>query len=245
MNWLTYFQKNRHNRPVVPWETGVNVPAHVRKAFIRSLQKFQIGESGEGRHLRRLSAATGDKDYAAAMELFVREEQRHGALMAQVLKGLNATLLTSDWTDNCFVFMRHLSGLHTELLVVLMPEMIAKVYFSALWRGFSNPVLESVFGQIVADEEGHLAFHADYLNSVFSKMSFGRRILVQLAWRLVFRAVCLVVYYDHGSLLRGIGMSASRFWRECGQVFDEVAAKIFSPTHVLQRPSLSLYGATR
>ena len=214
----------------------VNVPVHARKAFVRSLQKFQIGESGEGRHLRKLSAATGDAHYAAAMELFIREEQGHAALMAGILTRLNAPLLTSDWTDNCFVFMRHMSGLHTELLVLLLPEMIARVYFEALRRGFSNPALHAVFAQIARDENGHLAFHADYLNKAFARMSFPRRIAVQMAWHLVYRLVCLVVFLDHGPLLRAVGMPANKFWTECGAVFDEVAAKIFSPAHVLRGP---------
>jgi len=235
MNWLNYFEYNRDHRAPIPWET-VEIAPQLRQVFVRSLQKFQIGESGEGRHLRKLSAATGNLEYAAAMDLFIREEQRHAELMAGVLKGLGAPLLTSDWTDNCFMFMRHMSGLHAELLVVLMPEMIARVYFEVLRRGFSNPAMHAVFTQIVKDEEGHLAFHTDFLNQVFSRMSFARRIAVQTLWRLAFRAVCAVVYYDHGSLLRALGMSAKQFWDECGCVFDEVAAKIFSPAHVLSPP---------
>jgi hypothetical protein len=186
--------------------------------------------------LRKLSAATGDAQYAAAMELFIREEQRHAALMAGILARLNAPLLTSDWTDNCFVFMRHMSGLHTELLVVLLPEMIARVYFEALRRGFSNPAMQAVFAQIVRDEKGHLAFHADYLNKAFAQMSFPRRIAVQMAWHLVYRVACVIVYVDHGPLLRAVGIPAKKFWGQCGAVFDEVAAKIFSPAHVLSGP---------
>jgi hypothetical protein len=236
MNWLKYFEHNRDHRAPIPWEDRIDVAPHLRKVFIRSLQKFQIGESGEGRHLRKLSAATGNAEYAAAMELFIREEQRHAELMAGILKRMNASLLTSDWTDNCFMFMRHMSGLHTELLVVLMPEMIARVYFDALRRGFPNPAMNAVFTQIVQDEEGHLAFHVDFLNELFSNLSFARRIAVQTIWRLAFRAVCVVVYYDHGSLLGALGSSPKKFWDECGRVFDEVAAKIFSPAHVLCPP---------
>ena len=239
MNWLKYFEYNRDHRPPIPWQTCGSIAPRLRKPFIRSLQKFQIGESGEGRHLRKLSAATGDEQYAQAMELFIREEQRHAELMAGILTRVNAPLLTSDWTDNCFMFMRHVSGLHTELLVVLLPEMIAKVYFDTLRKGFSNPAMNVVFTQILRDEEGHLAFHADYLNKAFAKMPFHSRIVVQVLWRIVYRAVCLIVYFDHGSLFRGLDLSPAQFWNECGAVFDEVAAKIFCPAHVLVKPQLA------
>ncbi|MCI0744322.1 MAG: ferritin-like domain-containing protein, partial [Verrucomicrobia subdivision 3 bacterium] len=213
----------------------VNVPRKWREPFISSLQRFQLGESGEGRHLRKLAAATGDAPYAAAIELFIREEQRHAELMAGVLKRLDAPLLTSHWSDKAFTFMRHLPGLHTELLVLLLPEMIAKIYFRALAGHFDDPAIATVAAQILEDEEGHLAFHAHYLNEVLSRIPFGRRILLQIGWRCAYRAVCLVVYSDHRTLLQLLGMTLPKFWSECGEVFDEVAAKIFSPAHVLGR----------
>ena len=53
MNWLRYFEYNRDHREPIPWATCENLDApRLRKAFVRSLQKFQIGESGEGRLMR-------------------------------------------------------------------------------------------------------------------------------------------------------------------------------------------------
>jgi hypothetical protein len=232
-NWLKYFEWNRANRPPVPWEQGIKIEPHLRAPLIHSLQKFQIGESGEGRRLRRQAAATGDPAYSAAIELFVKEEQTHAALMARVLTSLDAPLLKSEWSHNCFSFMRHLFGLHQELMVLLLPEMIAKVYFRALHDGTSDPVLRIVFGQIAADEDGHLAFHVEYLRRKFERMSFGSRILVQVAWRCLYRATCVVVMADHRRVLRAVNVTRRKFWDDCGRVFDEVAAGIFSPAQVL------------
>src|SRR5690349_23379811 len=109
-NWLDYFERNRANRPPVPWEKGIDTEPHLRAPLIRSLQKFQIGESGEGRRLRRHAAATGNRSYAAAIDLFIKEEQTHAALMARILGMLGAPLLKNDWSHNCFSFMRHLFG---------------------------------------------------------------------------------------------------------------------------------------
>jgi hypothetical protein len=219
MNWLRYFEHNRDHRLPVPWETSIAVPPSVQPLLVRSLQRFQLGESGEGRHLRRQAAATRDADYQASIDLFIKEEQEHARLMAGAL--------------------RRLFDLRTELLVLLVPEMIARHYFRALRDGFSHPVLWTVFSQILNDEEGHLAFHADHLNRAVGGWSFLRRVLTQLLWRLVFRAACLVVWLDHGALLRAVGVSAQEFWRDSGAIFDEVAAKIFSPAHVLCPPRLA------
>ena len=231
--WLEYFEWNRANRPPVPWDRGVDLEPHLRAPLIRSLQKFQLGESGEGRRLRRHAAATGDAVYATAIDLFIKEEQTHARLMGQVLRLLDAPLLKSDWTDGCFILLRHLFGLHQELMVLLLPEMIAKCYFRALHDGTRDPVLRLGFAQIAQDEEGHLAFHIEYLRRAFESMSFSRRILAQVIWRFLYRATCVLVMADHREILRGVGLSPEQFWRECGRIFDEVAAGIFSPARVL------------
>src|SRR5690349_18496076 len=97
--WLNYFEHNRIHRHEIPWERGIQVEPYLRAPLIRSLQKFQLGESGEGRHLRRRTAAAGDAAYAAAITLFIREEQEHARLMGKVLGQLNAPLLKKHWSD--------------------------------------------------------------------------------------------------------------------------------------------------
>jgi len=231
--WLNYFEHNRAQRDAIPWEKGIQIEPHLREPLIRSLQKFQIGESGEGRKLRRHATGTGDQTYATAIELFVKEEQEHARLMAEVLKRLDAPLLTSDWTDHCFVLLRHLFGLHQELFILLLPEMIAKRYFRALHDGTRDPVVRAVCAQILRDEDGHVAFHVEYLRRAFAELSFSRRIAVQILWRIAFRATCLVVVLDHRAVLRACGVSLEGFWRDCGKIFDETAAGIFSPEHLL------------
>ena len=241
-HWLNYFERNRVNRPPVPWEAGIHVEPHLRAPLIRSLQKFQLGESGEGRKLKNHAKKTGDATYAAAIDMFIKEEQEHARLMGIILDGLNAPRLKSDWSDGCFVFMRQLFGLHQELMVLLLPEMIAKRYFRVLHDGTHDPVLRAVFAQIAQDEEGHLAFHIEYLRRAFERMTFSQRIVAMILWRIIYRVTCVVVMLDHRGVLRAAGARPRQFWDDCGQIFDEVAAGIFSPVHHPSLPQLNAYG---
>jgi hypothetical protein len=226
--WLKYFEHNRDHRQSIDWDRELEIPPWARAPLIRSLQRFQVGESGEGRHLRRQAATTRDTDYQAAIDLFIKEEQEHARLMACILKKLNAPLLKRHWSDSCFILLRRLFGLHHELLVLLMPEIIAKRYFRALRDGSSDPVLRAVCSQILHDEEGHLAFHVDFLQPALASVSVPSRIALRWIWRLLFQAVCLVVILDHRAILKATGVSKSAFWWDCGLIFDEVAAGIFS-----------------
>jgi hypothetical protein len=47
----------------------------------------------------------------------------------------------------------------------------------------------------------------------------------------------LVVIVDHYAILKGTGVSSAKFWWDCGLIFDEVAAGIFScaPTPAIER----------
>ncbi len=227
-SWLNYFERNRCDRPPIPWQLPIEVNDALLRPLIHSLQRFQIGESGEGTHLRAHATATGDADFAAAIDLFIKEEQEHASLMAAILRRLRAPLLTSHWSDGCFMALRHLMGLKEELLVLLLPEMIAKRYFRALHDGTRDPLLRAIFAQICHDEEGHVAFHIDTLQQLFANWAWWKLAAIRLIWRVLYRGSCLVVMWDHRAVLRAVGMSNSQFWWDCGLIFDEVAARIFN-----------------
>jgi hypothetical protein len=231
--WQNYFEWNRANRPSISWERGITIEPRLREPLIRSLQKFQLGESGDGHRLRGHARRTGDAAYMAAIDLFVKEEQEHARLMGEVLRLFGAPLLESDWTNRCFILLRRLFGLRQELMILLLPELIAKRFFRALHDGTDDAVLRAVFSQIAQDEEGHVAFHVDYLRRAFESMSFTQRILALVIWRILFRGTCAVVMLDHRAVLRAAGVSPSNFWREVGRIFDEAAAGIFTPAHLL------------
>ena len=232
--WLNHFEHNRAHRRHIPWKDELNVSPGVIKPFIRSLQRFQIGESGEGRHLRAAANSTGDHDYIKAISLFIQEEQEHARLMAEILKRLNAPLLTSHWSDGCFVLLRRLFRLNEELMVLLTPEIVARRYFRMVHDAVGDPTVRAVCAQILHDEEGHVAFHVDYLRRAFAGHSLPARLVLLGAWRLLFRMSVVVLLLDHRSFLKACRVSPAGFWWDCELMFNEVASQIFvfSPSGV-------------
>jgi hypothetical protein len=218
-DWLRYFQKNRTQRLAIPWERGIVAEPGLRRPLILSLQRFQVGEQGDGFHLREGAARTFDPDYSRAIDLFIREEQEHSRLLARAIEGMGGHLLTYHWSDVCFVFLRRLLGLRFELLVLLVAEIIAQAYYKILYEGTSDVVLRNIFGQILHDEQGHVAFHRAYLRYSFSTFPPLPRWLLFQIWRLFYQSVCLVVLYDHHSVFRAVGMTPSLVWQRCMQTF--------------------------
>ncbi|HEX8228604.1 MAG TPA: ferritin-like domain-containing protein [Chloroflexia bacterium] len=237
MDWVEHFARNRVERIYIPWELGVHVAPHLRSALAKSLQRFQIGESGDGAHLRRVAARTGDRQYALAVEAFVREEQEHAAIMAGVLRRLDAPLLERHWSNGCFRLLCLVSGLRTELLVLLVAEMVAKRYFRLLLESTSDPVIGAMCRQILHDEEGHIAFHCHTLHSTLLRLPVPVQWALRAAWRAFFGSVCLLVTYDHRALLRAIGCRPASFHRECLALFDTVASQVFASGTCLRKAS--------
>ncbi|MEM7346111.1 MAG: ferritin-like domain-containing protein [Chloroflexota bacterium] len=228
MDWLTYFEENRIYRKYIPWEKGIEVESHLKIPLIHSLQRFQIGEDGDGIHLRANAATIGDPIYSQTIELFIQEEAEHATILRKILEGLEADLLTHHWSDRYFMWVRRLMGLHLELTVLLSVEMVARRYYRALFEGTQDPLLRAAFGQIVQDEAAHVAFHRDFLRQSFSNRSKLLRWLTLQLWRLFFWGVCSVVLWDHRAVLQAIDVSPWTFWRDCQQIFNQTTRPIFN-----------------
>lgn len=225
-DWLNYFKENARQRLLIPWELGIIAEPYLRRPLIRSLQRFQVGEQGDGLHLHKAAAKTQNPDYRAAIDLFIKEEQEHSRLLVRLIEGMGGSLLQHHWSDTCFVFLRRLPGLRMELLVLLVAEVIAQVYYKALHDGTADAVLRSVFAQILHDEHGHVAFHCAYLRQIFARLSPLTRWLISKNWNLFSMFVCLIVIYDHRTVFRAIGVTPRTCWRDCMQAFR--ATRIFT-----------------
>ena len=229
-DWLAYFQENAQRRMPIAWENGVTLEWKVRGALIASLQKFQVGETGEGNHLKSCAALTGDEEYCAAIELFFAEENYHAQMLARVLQLQGAPLLDSHWSDAAFIIIRRFAGLKMELAILMVAELIAKRYYRAVHDATSDRNVKAMCIQILRDENAHVAFHCDTLNREFAKMPLLKRAMIRFWWKRFYRIVCLVVALDHRGVLRAANVSIGNWMRETDEIFEQAARQIFEAT---------------
>jgi hypothetical protein len=234
MDWLTHFEQNR----LQPYPTLSHAPPRVapevRAALLRSLQRFQVGERGNGDHLRGAAKTAGDARYCAALDLFIQEEQAHARLLAGAIESLGGAVLESHWTDGWFVRLRHLGGLTGELLVLLAAELIGLCYYRVLRDGIHDRGLHSLFSRVVHDEEAHVAFHCDTLRALLASQWSPKRRLLLTAWQVFYVVVCTVVTTDHGPALHAAGRSGERFLADCEDLLAQALTRITSQPCELQ-----------
>jgi hypothetical protein len=224
-HWLYYFRENHKVRPTIKLPDGLVVDAALQQPLIRSLQRFQIGETGDGRHLRSFAVQLCDPTYALCVDMFVKEEQNHAQILAQVISAMNGTLLSWHWSDIAFVWLRRLLGLKTELFILLIAEVIGKCFYKCVADKVDNKLLEDVFSLIVLDEIAHLEFHTTFLSDQLRNTSWMFKMMVHYMWCLLFYTACFIFVLDHRSTLGALGVSNAEFIGKCSTLFQRSAVR--------------------
>jgi hypothetical protein len=217
-DWVAYFRANLATCRPIPWDRGAEVTTAELAAIARSLQAWQLGETSDGRHLRaaaaRYAARAGEADYPAAVELFIREEQRHGELLGRFLDLAGVGRRKADWGDGLFRAARYcLPNMEAWTTPVVMVETLATVYYNAVRRATGSRVLRAVCAQLLADEMPHLRFQCERLAALLRHRSRPGYRLTLLAQRLAYLVVVVLVWLGHRRALRAGGYRWRRYWR--------------------------------
>ncbi|GHB36023.1 hypothetical protein GCM10010377_28690 [Streptomyces viridiviolaceus] len=226
--WSRRFEderERRHAQGDPDWGRG----ATLHPAVWASVQRFQVGEDGDGANLVGKADRAGDADYARAVRLFVAEEQNHARLLAGLLAAGGMPTLTGHWSDTAFVRLRRLMGLRLELLVLMIAEVVALRYYRALRDGTRDPLTSEVAGRILSDEQRHVPFHCERLHASLAELPRPVRRTVMALWRLPLLAASLVVAADHGPALRRLGVGRLRFVADVMASSDAVVSAVLAP----------------
>ena len=210
-DFTAYFQANQNRYAGLAWDDPHQLTARELRAVRSSLQTFQRGESSEGHFLYGRAKRLGDADYLAAMRLFIKEEQTHAAVLGRFLDQQGIPRLTGHWLDAIFRGLRRVLSLEHTLRVLLVAEVVAAVYYRALYQATSSGLLQQISRRIVLDEEMHLVFQCVALR----RLAAGRRPalawLGRQAYRLLMAGAGLAAYLNSRALLRAGGYRLGSF----------------------------------
>jgi hypothetical protein len=216
--WFAYFQENAARHRPIPWQSASVATAAELAAIAASLRAWQLGETSEGNHLRaaaaRYSQQFGDAGYPAAVELFIREEQRHGELIGRFLDQVWIERATADWGDSLFRRARYyLTDMEFWTTPVVMVETLALVYYNAIRRATASAALSAICVQILSDEVPHLRFACERLATLYRRRSRFAFHITMIVHRLLFAGVATLVWLGHRKALRAGGYNWQRYWR--------------------------------
>jgi len=217
--WLNYFKANLSEEATIPWSDSPTLSELERKAVARSIQTFQLGETGSGRHFLKRSQewglANSDPLYHQAACHFIEEEHRHARWLGRFLQQEGVPLLHKQWTDSIFRRLRRLAGLRTSIAVLISAEIMAQVYYRALKLATDSKTLSELCQQILREEAQHVRFQVQQLARIDRHRSPWLRRCLRWADRLLFGIASCIVYYDHRAVFLKAGVSRQDFKKWC------------------------------
>jgi hypothetical protein len=230
INWAVLFLLRAASRELLPWSHPRLLTDREWRLVSGSIQQFQLGEGSDGSGLIRRGRASRltvlDANFIRSLELFIQEEQRHSRHLAEFLKREGVELLHHHWVDRVFRRVRKFAGLELCLRVLVMAEIVAVPYYTALERATGSALLRGICANILADEGDHLRFQAENLKRLqSSRRSLPRMELI--FWRCFQLATLLVVWQEHGPVLRAGGYGWKSFRKQCVRLLVAVSRNEF------------------
>jgi hypothetical protein len=236
--WLNHFEYHAEHPRCIPGGLSDVLRPAERRLIAGSIATFQLGEQSGGGTLLRAAERFAGRHRTPALvritELFIREEQRHAALLRTFMEDHQIPLKGSDWTDRVFRRVRRLAGLELYLYVLISAELIGNVYYRALESATGCQRLKVLCRTLVAEELAHIGFESQLLLALRARRAAPARTLLRLAHRAFLTGSALAVWLTHRSLLRHCGYSARSFLRVCLAQYtfylEPVSATLASPS---------------
>jgi hypothetical protein len=225
--WLKHFKKNALAPVRESIETISSLSDEKLIALHRSLAIFQLGEAGEGRIAKQIDSVNifgVNNTYRECIKLFVKEEGRHGRILALMVRSLGGKIIEHNWTESLFSFGRRLLGIRLKLLVLLAAEAVSVVFYKIFIRELPLSGMRAALIEITRDEEFHLRFHQEFLK--IRMETILHKTIFKLIWRLITLLAFIVVILDHHKSLTVFGISFSRTYQDYFKIARSVEEEI-------------------
>lgn len=207
--WETYFRANASRR--APRHDAVlRLPEPMHGALVASLQRFHLGEAGEGRvanEARYAEETRDDASLVASIELYVREEGRHARELALLLRALGAKTLAGHPSEVLFRLGRRALGFRNKMIAIACAEVVGIYFYRLLRHRVPDAGVADLGALVASDEEAHLRFQCELFDTWLESESAVVR-TATLAWAaFVLCAASLTFVVSHGALLRVLGVA--------------------------------------
>jgi hypothetical protein len=219
--WKEYFLQNRTHFSGLDFTAEDQLTDEEKKIISSSIQQFQNGENSEGKHLYSFAKRFPDPDYLECIRLFIPEEQMHAKVLGKFMRKHDIPLIKSHWVDGVFRWLRKLAGIENTVRVLLVAEIIAKVYYKGLRQATGSELLKKICTQILSDEEQHILFQCHALRKLHHSKNLFHRFVVRSFQRVLMLGTIVVVWHYHKAVLRKGGYYFGRFCLENLLIYSE------------------------
>jgi hypothetical protein len=212
-HWKEYFESNRDHFEDINRNAEDRLTAGEKKLITVSVQQFQRGESSEGKHLFAFAKTFPDPLYLDCIRLFICEEQMHARVLANFMSRYSIPCVKGHWVDTVFRKLRKLAGIENTIWILLVAEIISKVYYAALKKATGSEWLQKICTQVLKDEDQHISFQCYTLHLLIRERSSFDRTLIRTLYLLLMTGTITIVWLYHRPVLKRGGHSFLTFYQ--------------------------------
>lgn len=236
--WMHYFRYNTWLPAAICPPQLPSLSLDEQQCIADSIRQFQLGEGSDGngllRRAREYARARSIDGLPEAMDQFIREEQRHSAVLGLFLDREGIPRLHHHWSDHLFRKIRNLAGFELMITVLTTAELLAFPYYTALHDATSSPTLRRICKRILLDEAQHIEFQADNIAlCTASRGEFGKWLTLLIHWSALTAAATLV-YSLHSGFFRRANMSPLRLWALAFKAHSPIFCRLTQPERPLR-----------
>ncbi len=235
--WFDYFKTNLEVKRI-NWNQPASLNNEELANVLRSLQAWQLGETSEGRNLinasKRYALKIDDPFYVQAVELFIKEEQKHGNNLGRFLDMIGQPRIEKDLGDSLFRKVRHLNtSMESWTLAVITVESAAQIFYQSLKDATANELLKQICTDILIDEAPHIQFQMERFKTIFQHKSVLARMASFQFYKFFYFSTTLVVWMAHKKLFKAGNNDFRKYWRKMGMKFEKTIGRL---KHEIKEP---------
>jgi hypothetical protein len=230
-NWIDHFKRNLQiNR--IDWSCAPALTETERKNMLKSVQAWQLGETSEGKHLmaasKKYAAKIGDDYYCEAVQLFIKEEQKHGNNLGRYLDLAGEKRISKDWGDILFRKIRHFNtSMELWTIAVITVESTAQLFYQSVKNATGCKLLKQICTDILIDEAFHIDFQMQRLQIIFSRKSMNAKVINFQLYKLFYFSTVLVVWIGHRKAFKAGGNYFTKYLHKMNLKFIKTIQKLY------------------
>lgn len=200
----------------IDWSQKPSITEEEKRNVLYSIKAFQLGETGDGLHflacVQRREDRIGEPEYVRAAQLFVKEEQKHGANLGRYIDAIGEKRAKADWGDWFFTRIRHFNrSLELWSVTILIVEAAAQIFYQAVHDATQCRLLKEICKDILIDEAHHIKFQNERLFVLFQEKGFYARAISVTWYCLLFFFTAHAVWFGHRKALKAGGIQFKDF----------------------------------
>lgn len=197
--WFDHYQTNLLQKRV-DWNLIPNLTNDEKEKVIKSIQAWQLGETSDGKHLYKAAEKyikkNTDELYLKSIELFIKEEQKHGENLGKYLDLNNVERIKHNWGDTLFRKVRYFNtSMELWTISVITVESTAQLFYKSLKDATNCVLLKQICRDILIDEAYHIDFQVERMQIILQNNNYLIRKIKSVFYFLFFIITSVIVWF--------------------------------------------------